>query len=73
MKRTHLHCLSKVPSMAQSNFQIKLESTTEIIDRLLLVDRQAPWKAVGSGGTGGIPGDTGGGITDIIGDIPLPI
>ena len=68
MKRAHIRCMSKTPSVAQSNFQVKLESTTEIIDRLLLVDRQIPWKAVGSGGTGGT-----GTIPDIPTDIPLPI
>ena len=68
MKRAHIRCMSKTPSVAQSNFQVKLESTTEIIDRLLLVDRQIPWKAVGSGGTG-----TGGTTPPIPGGIPLPL
>ncbi len=61
----HLNLISRSPRCAQiSNFQIKLESTTEIIDRLLLVPRQQPWKATGPSGngtdttTGTIPGTT---------------
>ena len=49
MKRKHLTALSKTPQVAQSNFSIKLDSTTEMIDRLLLVPRQAPWKIVAVG------------------------
>jgi hypothetical protein len=54
MKREHhVRLVSKRPSAAQiSNFQIKLESTTDIIDRLLLAPRQAPWKATGPSGNG---------------------
>jgi len=70
MKRAHIRSMSKTPSVAQSNFQIKLESTTEIIDRLLLVDRQAPWKAIGSGGG---TDDGTGTIPDDVGEIPLPV
>jgi hypothetical protein len=45
MKR-HLCTMSKLPSVAQvSNFQIKLDSTSAIIDTILLVPRQIPWKA----------------------------
>lgn len=40
----HVKMMSRKPSVAQSNLQIKLEGTTDMIDRLLLVDRQAPWK-----------------------------
>ncbi|MBI1317751.1 MAG: hypothetical protein GC168_02235 [Candidatus Hydrogenedens sp.] len=43
----HLRLITRKPEKAQSNLQIKLEGTTAIIDRLLLVDRQAPWKATG--------------------------
>jgi len=51
--KRHLNMISQAPNCAQiSNFQIKLESTTEIIDRLLLVPRQQPWKATGPSGTG---------------------
>lgn len=53
MTRKHLKVVSKTPLIAQSNFGIKLENTTEIIDRLLLVPRQAPWKAIGTGSGGG--------------------
>lgn len=49
----HMRMISKAPQTAQiSNFQIKLESTTTMIDRLLLVPRQQPWKATGPSGTG---------------------
>ncbi len=53
MKRLrHMTAVSRVPATAQiSNYQIKLESTTAIIDRLLLVPRQQPWKATGPSGT----------------------
>lgn len=52
MKReNHLKPVTRTPDAAQiSNFQIKLESTTAIIDRLLLVPRQSPWKATGPSG-----------------------
>ncbi len=49
----HVRFISKAPSQAQvSNLQIKLETTTTIIDRLLLVDRQSPWKSTGPTGDG---------------------
>jgi len=49
--RQHIYLVSKTPSVAQiSSLQIKLESTSEIIDRLLLVPRQQPWKATGPSG-----------------------
>lgn len=52
MKR-HLLNISRTPDSAQiSNFQAKLESTTAIIDRLLLAGRQQPWKATGPSGDG---------------------
>ncbi len=47
----HLRFVGCAPELAQiSNFQIKLESTTAIIDRLLLVPRQQPWKSTGPSG-----------------------
>jgi hypothetical protein len=50
MKRfQHLHRISNTPPVAQSNFVIKLDTTTAMIDRLLLVPRQIPWKAIGTG------------------------
>lgn len=60
MKReSHVSLISKRPSAAQiSNFQIKLETTTDIIDRLLLVPRQAPWKSTGPSGGGSNTTDT---------------
>ncbi len=46
--KEHLKLITQTPEYAQlSNFQIKLETTTDMIDRLLLVPRQAPWKAIG--------------------------
>jgi hypothetical protein len=45
----HIHGLTKTPPVAQSNFVIKLDTTTAMIDRLLLVPRQIPWKAIGTG------------------------
>ncbi len=52
MKRDkHVILLSRSPQVAQSNFQIKMESITTIIDRLLLVPRQSPWKATPGDGT----------------------
>ncbi|MFP4502462.1 MAG: hypothetical protein ACLFTT_15810 [Candidatus Hydrogenedentota bacterium] len=36
---------------AATNFTVKLEATTEIIDRLLLIPRQAQWKVVPDPGT----------------------
>lgn len=52
MKREK-HCtpVTRLRGVAQaSNYIVKLESTTQIIDRLLLVPRQAPWKATGPSG-----------------------
>lgn len=50
-RRYHLMTISKMPVAAQvSTLQIKLESITLIIDRLLLAQRQAPWKATGPSG-----------------------
>lgn len=60
MKR-HVRNISQRPEAAQiSNLQIKLESTTTMIDQLLLVYRQQPWKAIGPTGNGsGNTTDTG--------------
>lgn len=55
----HLRLISKTPATAQSNLQVKLEGTTIMIDRILLADRQAPWKNTGSIGDGDGT-DTGG-------------
>ena len=52
MKR-HVTAITQLPVHAQvSNLQIKLESTTDMIDRALLVYRQQPWKATGPSGGG---------------------
>ncbi len=50
-KGKHISPITITPATAQlSNFQIKLQATSDIIDRLLLVPRQAPWKATGPTG-----------------------
>lgn len=55
----HVRLVTQTPEQAQiSNFQVKLDFTTAVIDRLLLMDRQSPWKLV-----------PGGGITDTVDDI----
>jgi len=71
-KNRHISPLTKTPVLAQiSNFQIKLQATTDIIDRLLLVPRQAPWKATGpteettNTDTNVDTGTTTGGITGV--------
>lgn len=46
----HLRAITRIPSVAQSAYALKLEATTEIIDRLILVPRQMPWKAGGPRG-----------------------
>ena len=68
---SHLRYVSKTPTFAQSNFQTKLVGMIEIIDTLLLAQRQSAWKAFfpidgatgESGGTGtdGAGGGFGGG------------
>ncbi len=61
----HVRPVTRKPEQAQvSNFQIKLDFTTSVIDRLLLVDRQRHWKAV--------PGPGNGIDNDIGNDINLP-
>jgi len=59
-RKQHIKIMSQKPAIAQTNLAIKLEGTTEIIDRFLLAGRQAPWKAGGPFGEGG--GVGGGGI-----------
>ncbi|HOK08505.1 MAG TPA: hypothetical protein PLT82_01705 [Candidatus Hydrogenedens sp.] len=72
-KNKHIFTITTIPAVAQvSNFQIKLQATTDIIDRLLLVPRQSPWKATGPTGettdtdtnvdTGTITGETTTGV-----------
>jgi hypothetical protein len=64
-REKHLLLITRAPEKAQSNLQIKLEGTTAIIDRLLLVDRQAPWKATGPSDGDGTDGGTGGGDIEV--------
>lgn len=58
----HLRLITKAPTSAQSNFAIKLQGTLDIIDTLLLAQRQAQWKAFFP--DGGAEGESGGGDTD---------
>lgn len=58
----HLRLISKAPTAAQSNFAIKLTGTLDIIDTLLLAQRQAQWKAFFP--DGGAEGESGGGTDD---------
>ena len=59
----HLRLISKAPTAAQSNFAIKLTGTLDIIDTLLLAQRQSQWKAffpiTGVEGESSGDGDTG--------------
>lgn len=69
--KSHLRFVSKAPSCAQSNFQIKLQGVLDIVDTLLLAQRQSIWKAFfpsdgASGESGGT--DAGGGGLGIGGD-----
>ena len=66
----HFRYVSKTPTFAQSNFQTKLVGMIEIVDTLLLAQRQSAWKAFfpidgatgeSSGGTGDVGGGLGGG------------
>lgn len=61
----HITLLTRTPSVAQTTLQIKLEGTTEMIDRLLLIDRQRPWKATGPTGDTDDTTDTGDVDTDL--------
>jgi hypothetical protein len=64
-KRMHCSAVSRMRGAqpAVTNFTVKLEATTDIIDRLLLVPRQAPWKATGPSGTSTDTGTTDTGTT----------
>jgi len=55
-KQMHIRPITQTPGVAQTNFTVKLEGITEIIDRLLLAGRQAPWKTPFP--VGGADGDT---------------
>lgn len=62
----HVKPVSKLPSVAANSITIKLQGLTDIIDRLLLAQRQWAWKTpfppggVDDGGTDG--GTDGGGV-----------
>lgn len=65
----HVKPITQVPSVAANTIQIKLQGMTDIIDRLLLAQRQFAWKAPfppggaeGEPGGGGTPDPGGGGI-----------
>ena len=56
----HIRFVSKAPLAAQSNYAIKLQGTLDIIDTLLLAQRQSQWKAwFPSDGATGEPGGGG--------------
>lgn len=57
--KSHIRFVSKAPSCAQSNFQIKLQGILDIMDTLLLAQRQSAWKAFFP--VGGADGESGGG------------
>jgi hypothetical protein len=45
----HISPLSRTPIVGQTTLAIKLTATLQIIDRLLLAQRQAAWKVAPSG------------------------
>lgn len=54
----HLRPVSRTcPAVAATSLEIKFMSKIQIIDRLLLAQRQAPWKVPFSGGGIVIPDD----------------
>ena len=49
----HVRLVTQTPEQAQiSNFEVKLDFTTSFVDRLLLMNRQGPWKIVPGAGIG---------------------
>lgn len=56
---SHLRLITKAPVTAQTNFAIKLQGTLDIVDTLLLAQRQSQWKAFFP--DGGAEGESGGG------------
>lgn len=59
---SHLRLITKAPDTAQTNFAVKLQGTLDIVDTLLMAQRQARWKAFfPEGGPEGESGDGGGG------------
>jgi len=55
----HLRSITKTPATGQTNFAIKLQGTLDIVDTLLLAQRQSRWKAFFP--EGGAEGEAGGG------------
>lgn len=59
MRKSHITPVSKTPAPVQTSIlQLKLDTKTRLIDRLLLLQLQAPWKILpipdgGGGGTSG--------------------
>lgn len=51
--RNHLNPVGRVPGVATSSLQTKLDGTTMILDSVLLAARRAPWKAFDFSGTAG--------------------
>jgi len=68
---SHLRMISRTPATGQSGLQVLMDGILAIIDRLLLAQRQAPFKSwitegeepAGGGGGGGI-GNGGNGFGD---------
>jgi hypothetical protein len=65
MKR-HCNPVTRVPSVAQSSIALLFQGLTEIIDRLLLAQRQWAWKTPFPIG-GGPDGGGGGGVDPGVG------
>lgn len=55
---SHLRLITKAPTSAQTNFGVKLQGTLDIVDTLLLAQRQSQWKAFFP--EGGAEGESGG-------------
>ena len=62
----HVELLTRTPELAQTMYQVKLDASVQIVDRLLLAQRQAAWKTpfpLDFEGDGGDGGDGGGDVT----------
>ncbi len=60
----HVRPVTQLPSVAANTIAIKLQGVTDIIDRLLLAQRQFNWKTPDAGGGGDGDGTTGDGDAD---------
>lgn len=67
----HIVQITKTPAVGQTTLALKLDSTIEIVDRLLLAQRQAPWKTPFSPG-GALEGETTTTTTDTTGTTGIP-